>query len=416
VWYVIALLFAVNACSFMDRQALAMLAPAIKLEFGLSDGQLGLLTGFSFAVFYAVCAIPIARWADRAIRRDIVALALTVWSVMTALCGAAPSFWHLFLARIGVGAGEAGGAPTAQSLLCDYVPLARRPFVLAINTFGAAAGFMLGMVLAGWLGQRIGWRLTFVVLGAPGVALALLVRLTLREPQRGRFEGRQAEDDSMPSLGDTLHFLWRCRTYRALMVFAALSMLALSGTLQWSPTFLMRVHGLEASVIGFYLGVPMGVGMGIGLLVGGFAASKAAERDVRWPLRIGGGAVALMVPATIGAYTVSSPFASMFFVFVLLLLNGVASAPVVATVYSVVRPRMRATAGAVSIFWQSVVGSGLGPVVVGVLSDAMAPTLGAQSLRYALLAPTCLLPIMIVALRAAANSVRRDLDVVGSRN
>jgi len=416
VWYVIVLLFVVNAFSFMDRQALAMLAPSIKKDFGLSDGQLGLLTGFAFAAFYAVCAIPIARWADRGVRRDIVVLALSTWSVMTALCGTAQNFGHLFLARIGVGAGEAGGAPTAQSLLCDYVPLARRPFVLAIHTFGGGAGLMLGMMLAGWLGESIGWRATFLTLGVPGIALALLVRLTLREPQRGRLEGRQAAEQHMPSLGDTLRFLWRCRTYRVLMIYAALSMLAASATQQWCPTFLMRVHGLEPSFVGFYLGLPMGVGTGIGLLAGGFVASKAAERDVRWPLLIGVGAVILMVPATIAAYMVASPIASMFWVFVLLLLNGVAVAPVVATIYSVVRPRMRATAGAVSIFWQSVLGSGSGPVIVGLLSDALAPSLGTESLRYALLAPTCALPIMIVALLAAARSLPRDLDAIGSRD
>jgi predicted MFS family arabinose efflux permease len=415
VWYVIVLLFVVNAFSLMDRQALAMLAPAVKADLDLSDAQLGLLTGFAFALFYAVCAIPIARWADTGIRRDIIMLALATWSVMTALCGAAQNFWQLFLARVGVGAGEAGGAPTAQSLLCDYVPLARRPLALAINTFGGGAGLMLGMILAGWLGETIGWRWTFAALGAPGVVLALLVRLTLHEPQRGRFEIRHASERVVTSLGRTLWSLWRCRTYRLLMTYAALSGLVLSATLQWGPTFLMRVHGLEPSFVGTALGAVTGAGMGIGLLTGGFVASKAAERDVRWPLLIGVGAVALMVPAAVAAYLVPSPRASIFFVFAFLSLNGVASAPVVATIYSVVRARMRATAGAVSIFSQSVVGAGLGPFVVGLLSDAMYPTLGTESLRYALLAPVFFLPPMVVALHAAAKALPRDLDALGTR-
>lgn len=414
VWYVIALLFVVNAFNYMDRVALAMLAPAIQGDLDLSDGQLGMLTGFAFAVFYAVCAIPIARWADRGIRRDIIALALTTWSVMTALSGTAQSFWHLFLARVGVGAGEAGGTPPAQSLLCDYVPLERRPLVLAINSFGLGAGMMVGMGLAGWLGEWIGWRWTFIALGVPGVAFAFLVWFTLREPERGRLDAKHDDAEGVVSFGQTLRFLWHCRTYWLLMLYAPQMGFALAAIMQWGPTFVVRVHGLDLSSVGVLLGIAMGMGTGVGLLVGGFVATKAAKRDVRWPLMIGVGATVALLPATLAAFLVSSPVASVICIFLVLLVHGVASAPVVATIYSVVRARMRATAGAISIFCQSVLGFGLGPFVVGVLSDALAPSLGTQSLRYASLAPCVLFPIMVVVLYAATKAVAHDLEAAGS--
>jgi predicted MFS family arabinose efflux permease len=413
VWYVVFLLTVVNVVNYMDRMALAVLAPAIKRDLGLSDSQLGLLVGLAFSLFYAVCGVPIARLADRGVRRNIIALALAVWSAMTALSGAAQNFWHLFLARLGVGAGEAGCLPPAWSILCDYVPLKRRPTIFAIHGFGLYAGIMVGMVLAGWLGQTIGWRWAFVVIGLPGVALALVVWLTLSEPERGALDGGAGAE--APPLGRTLMVLWQCRTYRALIAMYVLNGFVQYGLHQWWPSFYARVYDLSLASVGAYLGMAVGAGSGIGILLGGFIASKVVEHDIRRPLLIGAVATALAMPAALGSLFAPSQAVSMACVWLTSILWGVSNGPVAAALNSVVAPRMRATASSLTVVFAAVLGFGFGPFCVGLLSDLLAPSFGTQSLRYALLAPVCTIPLMVVALYAIAKRLPADLAAVGVR-
>lgn len=410
VWYVIVLLTVVNVFSYMDRMALSVLAPSIKAELRLSDSQLGLLTGLAFSLFYALCGIPIARWADRGIRKDIITFALTTWSVMTALGGAAHGFWHLFASRVGIGAGESGCLPAAQSMICDYVPLTRRSGVFAIHNFGSYAGVMTGMVLAGWLGEILGWRWTFFVLGLPGIALALLVKLTLREPTRGYFDAVK-EKSTLP-FAATIALLWRCRTYRLLTLLYALNGFIQTGLNQWWPSFYTRVFGLSLSSAGVYLGMAIGIGSGIGLLIGGLLANRAAQRDVRLPLIIG--AVATLVAAPVALASLFAPTSSSSILLVALtgLCWSASNGPIVATVNSVVTSRMRATASSITVFSASVLGFSLGPFCVGALSDWLMPSLGVESLRYAFLVPVCLLPVMALVLYAAARALPQDLQAV----
>lgn len=411
VWCVVALLTVVNVFNYVDRMALAVLAPLIKEDMDLSDSQLGLLIGFAFAIFYGICGIPIARWADRGVRRNIIALALTTWSVFTVVSGAAQHFWHLFLARVGVGAGEAGCFPPASSILCDYVPLKRRSGVFAVHTFGIYAGMMVGMVLAGWLGETIGWRWTFVAFGLPGIAMAILIRLAIHEPERGSFDEGSA-DEPASSLGRTVRVLWSCRTYRLLVVFLVVNGFVQYGLNQWWPSFYTRIFGLSLSYVGFSLGVAIGVGSGIGLLVGGVLANKTGQRDVRTPLIIGATATALALPSALGSIFVSSPIGSLLLVWLTAALWTSSHGTVLATMYSVTRPRMRATGGALYIFLTSLLGFGLGPFCVGVLSDELTPIFGVEALRFALLAPICLLPVLVFALYAAAKALPGDLERV----
>jgi predicted MFS family arabinose efflux permease len=414
VWYVALLLAAVNMVNYVDRMAVAVLAPQIKVEFALSDAKLGLLTGFAFAIFYAICGIPIARWADRSIRRNIIALALTTWSLMTALSGAALHFWHLLLARIGVAAGEAGSWAPGASILCDYVPLKRRSGMLAVHAFGNYAGILLGMALTGGLGQALGWRWTFVVLGLPGLALALVVRFTLREPTRGHFDVAKA-NDTVLSFAETMAFLCRCRTYRLLVLFLVANGFVQYGLSQWWPSFYVRLFGMDLTSVGLYLGICYGAGAGAGVLLGGLVANTVAERDIRLPLMIGGAATALSLPAVLASLFVSSAKVSIALVLLTAVLWGVSNGPVMAAANSVVTSRMRATAGGISIFFISVFGFGLGPFCVGVLSDVLAPSMGVESLRYALLVPICLILVMVIALVVAARALREDLEAVGAR-
>lgn len=408
VWYVVALLAVVNVFNYMDRMALAVLLPSIKADLQLSDSQLGLLVGLAFALFYAICGVPIARLADRGVRRNIIAISLATWSVMTALCGVAHNFWQLLLARVGVGAAEAGCLPPAQSLLCDYVPLEQRSGAFAIHGFGVTVGMMLGMALAGWLGETIGWRWAFVVLGLPGIAFAVVVRLTLREPPRGILDTVK-DDQSDLSLLRTLQVLWDCRTYRLLMVVLVVNGFVHYGLNQWWPSFYTRVFDLGSSAVGLYLGVAIGAGSGIGLLVGGLLANRVARRDVRLPLLIGAAATALAFPAALASILIRSGWGSLLLVAVTGFCWSVASAPAVAGVYSVVRPRMRATAGAITILFTSVLGFGLGPFSVGLLSDLLTPMFGVEALRYALLMPVALLPVTVLALCLAAQRLPQDL-------
>jgi predicted MFS family arabinose efflux permease len=398
----------------MDRMALAVLAPLVKADLKLSDAQLGLLTGFTFSLFYAVCAIPIARWADRGIRVHIIAIALATWSAMTALCGAAQNFWHLFAARVGVGAGEAGCGPPQASITCDYVPLERRAGVFAITSFGLYAGMMLGMVLAGGLGERIGWRWTFVALGVPGLALAAIVKFTLREPTRGLFDAVK-DDRGAASVRETLRFLWRCNTYRLLTVFLIANGFVQYGLNQWWPSFYARVFELSLSAMGIYLGIAIGSSSGIGLLVGGWMANKMAQRDVKLPLAMGAASIALAVFTATGSLFAASAGVSIFLVWLTWLFLALSFAPITATANSVVTSRMRATALAISMLLSSVLGSGLGPACVGLLSDLLQPSFGVEALRYALLGPIGLIPVMAIAIYAASRALPADLRAVGVR-
>lgn len=409
VWYVVFLLSLVNVFNYMDRMALAVLLPAIKADLVLSDGQLGLLIGLAFSLFYAVCGIPIARWADRGIRRDIIALALTTWSVMTALAGAAQNFWQLFVTRLGVGAGEAGCLPPAQSILCDYVPVQRRAGIFALHTFGLFVGMMLGMGLAGWLVGIIGWRWTFVSIGLPGIALAVIVKLTLHEPPREVVNASHDEAAQLP-FGRTLVLLWRCRTYRMILLLTVLNGFVQYGLNQWWPSFYTRVFGLGMSSVGAYLGIALAGGSGAGLLLGGLIANKTARRDARLPFKIGAAATALALPTALASLFVPSAPVSLALVSLTGFFWSVSNGPAGAALVSVVASRMRATATAVSILFTAVLGFGLGPLCVGMLSDLLAPALGKEALRYAFLLPISIIPAMALVLYSAARTLPADLN------
>ncbi len=408
IWYVVALLAAANACSYLDRMALPVLMPLVKTDLHLADWQLGLLVGPAFALFYAVCGIPIARWADRGVRRDIIAVALVVWSGMTMLSGAAGSFFQLLLARIGVGAGEAGCLPPAQSLLCDYAPVERRAGILGVHSSGISVGTLAGMALAGWLGEIVGWRWTMVIFGVPGIVLAITVRLTLREPKRGALEGNAPLEPV--SLAETLRFLRRSRSYCLIILYLILYGFSLYGLNQWLPSFYMRVHGLALGAAGVAVGVIAGIGGFAGLLLGGWLSDRLGRRDLARPFVWGAAAVAIAFPLTLAAILVNSTNLSLALIFVSSVLMGTPGAAYTAALYSVAPPTMRATAGALGIFFTSALGLGLGPFAVGIASDVFSAAWGPVGLRYALLFPIALVPIMPFVLLAASRSLSNDLS------
>jgi predicted MFS family arabinose efflux permease len=299
-------------------------------------------------------------------------------------------------------------------VLTDYVPLARRSAVFAFYGLGSVVGMMLGLALAGALAEVLGWRWTFVVLGLPGIALAAIVRLTLREPVRGSSDPIRHDAGAM-SLHDTIKVLWRCRTYRRLTFYYVVNGFVLLGLTQWYPSFYARTFGLSSASVGLYLGVAMAMGSALGLVLGGLLANQAARRDVRLPFVIGASAILLSLPTAAGLLFVPSLSGSMLLASVTGLLWYVPGGSVAAVLCSVVSPSMRATAGAITIFCISVFGFGLGPFCVGVLSDALAPFFGAQSLRYALLLPTSCVPAVAILLYSVTKDVASDLQAAGAQ-
>ncbi len=382
--YALSVLVVVYTFNFIDRQILSILLEPIKQDLGLSDSALGMLTGFAFALFYATLGIPIARFADRGNRRNLIALALTIWSGMTALSGLAQNFWHLLLARIGVGVGEAGCSPPAHSMIADYFPAENRATALGIYSLGIPFGILFGFIAGGWLNEFFGWRVAFFVVGIPGVLLALLVRYTLREPPRGMAEGRVAEVEQ-PTVMETFRFLWSKRSFRHMAVGGGLTAFVGYGVVTWVPSFLIRSYGMSTGDVGTYLGLILGIPGGIGIALGGYLADRYGARDTRWYLWVVAVALIACVPLSFGVYLSATAFASLMFLIIPILLGNFYQATTFSQTQGLVSLRMRSVAAAVLLFILNIIGLGAGPQAVGILSDVLQPQYGDESLRYALL-------------------------------
>lgn len=388
--YALALLVVVNVFNYLDRQILSILLESIKRDLQLSDTALGFLTGIAFALFYTFAGVPIARSADRGTRRTIMALGLAVWSGMTALTGLAQSFTQLALARIGVGVGEAACSPPVHSLLSDYFPPERRGTALSIFSLGVPIGIMIGYLVGGWINQYFGWRTAFFVVGLPGLLLAVVVRLTLREPPRGHSEGPQTSTSVTPvdSFPDVLRFMWRLRSFRHLSLAAVLHALYGYGVLAFMPAFMMRVHGMtNTAELGLWLGLIAGVFSGIGTFLGGTLGDRfaAREKDMRWYMWLPAWATILSIPFTCLFYLWPEGRTALLLSIPSAILGPTYIGPTMAMTQGLVKLRMRATASAILLFILNLIGLGLGPQAVGVLSDLLVTTYGTQSIRYVLL-------------------------------
>ena len=277
-YYVLAVLFVVYVFNFIDRQILAILLQPIKEDLQVSDTAMGFLTGFAFAVFYAIAGLPLARVADRWVRRSLIALSIATWSLMTAASGLARNFTDLALARVGVGVGEAGCTPPAHSLLSDYFPPEKRATVLAVYACGIYMGVGLGFWLGGWLNDAFGWRVAFMVIGLPGVAMAVVVRFTVREPPRGMSERTVAASRAY-SLGETWRFLTRLPSGRRISLAAAFQAFVGYGLAAWIPAFFIRLHGMTPGELGLWLSWITGIGGALGAFSGGWLADRWVRRQ-----------------------------------------------------------------------------------------------------------------------------------------
>ena len=407
--YAMVVLAVVYMFNFIDRQILSILLPAIRDEFQVGDTVLGLLAGTAFALFYVTLGVPIAQLADRVNRRNLIAVAVAVWSGMTALSGLAANIWHLVLARIGVGIGEAGCSPPAHSMIADLYPPERRSSAMGFYTLGISAGIMLAYLAGGWVAQNIGWRQAFFIVGVPGLFLALIVRYTLTEPQRGASEQR-SDSGKRPSLALVATFLLARRSFIYMAIAAGLSAFVGYSVITFMPSFAERSFGTEIAVLGFWLGLIYGIAGGIGFFMGGYFADHFGRENHRSALTFIG--LAQAVSAVLFVAVFLAP--TLAWCLLLLIIPTVTSnfylAPVLSQTQSLVSLRMRAVASSLVLLIINVIGLAIGPPVTGFVSDVFEPGFGDESMRYSLLLVcTVLLPLAAWCYYQAGRSIDADL-------
>ena len=384
-YLVLGILTTVYVSNFVDRQVINVLASYIIEDLAISDGQFGMLSGLAFACIYTTLGIPIARWADISNRRNVIAISVTIWSIMTAACGAAQNFSQLFLARFGVGIGEAGGSPPAHSIVSDIFPAHQRATALSVYSLGVYGGILVGTVGGAYLVQFFDWRIAFVVVGLPGVFLALLVRFVIKEPPRGMAEARK--DVAPPGFFSVVGFLWERKSFRHLSFACALHAFVTYGMGNFMPLFLGRVHGMPILDVGLYYGLIAGIGGLAGTFFGGWMSDRMANNtgDKTWYVWIPFISTLLAIPFALITFLLMPTGITAAFSYLLpVFAGGWYLAPCIASTHFLVGIRMRAMASAVLLFVLNLIGLGLGPMLTGFVSDYLTPSYGDNALRYAM--------------------------------
>lgn len=380
--YVLGAMTVVYLFNLVDRGLMMLLLEPIKKDLHLSDTQLGLLTGIAFGLFYATMGVPLARWADRGNRVTITSLAIGLWGLTVMACLLVTNYVQLVIARIAAAVGEAGCKPPTYSLVGDYFPEpAERTRAMAIYLTGAPASALLSFILGGWLNEMYGWRATFFLLGVPGLLLAVLVKLTIVEPRSRVTEAPRPA----PSMRTVFLTLWRQRSCRhlgfALVLLYTMSM----GMAPWYAAFMIRSHGMGTTELGVWLGLIISLGGIVGILVGGYAASLWGEDNEPRQMRMSAVTVAALVPFFIAFLTVPEKYQALMALVPLVVVFNVFLGPTYALLQRLVPDDMRATMMSVVMMLANLLGMGLGPQIVGILSDLLRPTLHTDSLRYAML-------------------------------
>ena len=382
--YVLFMLTLVYVFNFIDRQLLVILQDSIKKDLHLSDSQLGWLSGFAFVIFYVTLGIPIARLADTKSRRKIIAIALGLWSIMSALSGTARNFVQLLLARIGVGVGEAGGSPPAHAMISDYFPPERRSTALSIYSTGIYIGVLIGFVLGGYLSQHLGWRTAFFAVSSPGIILSLLVYATVKEPRRGATDPTASPLIARHSFSQVVNLLFSNKTFVYLCLATALHVFCIYGLMNWAGSFLGRIHNMSLAQRGAGLGLALGIGGAIGSFAGGALTDRFGKRDIRWYLKLPAYAILLSIFFAAGAIFVKDNTLSVICFGCTAALQSAYLGPSIAVAHSLVPAPMRALTSAILFFVLNLLGQGLGPIAVGSISDLLKPSLGVASLRWAM--------------------------------
>ncbi|MFV3075917.1 spinster family MFS transporter [Niveispirillum fermenti] len=405
--YVLFVLILVYIFNFIDRQILGILAPSIKAELNLSDSDLGWLGGWAFALFYTLMGVPIAMLADRYSRTWIITVSLAVWSGFTALCGTANGFWQLFLYRLGVGVGEAGGVAPAYSLISDYFPPHTRARALAAYSFGIPIGMGLGVLGGGLIAHQIGWRWAFIICGLVGLLLAPLLKLTVREPVRGGLDNVVAKPKPA-SLGQVIATLKTKPSFWLLAFGASSSSIMGYGLAFWLPSFFQRSHGMSLVDTTLFFSAIIFIGGLAGIWLGGWLGDRLGAGNKANYARLPAVAFLISLPFFFIGVNVSSQ-TLMFFTFIVpQALSLLWAGPVLSSVQHLVAPSMRATASAIFLFINNLIGIGFGTWFLGVLSDVLRAEYGQDSLRYSIL--YCLGFYLIAAILLLLASRRLDRD------
>jgi MFS family permease len=410
-YLVVGLLAVVYTFNFMDRQIMSTLAEPIRKELGFSDTALGALGGLTFALFYTTFGIPVAWLSDRFKRVWIMAAACGIWSLFTAGCGLATNFTQLAVSRIMVGAGEAGGSPPSYSLISDYFPPKERGTGLALYSLGVPLGSMMGVLYGGRVAAAYGWRMAFFAVGLPGVILALIMLLVIREPKRGGLDefalGTEAHEPPPPAM-QVISGFFTNRTLLLVAIACGLSAFVGYAMLNWNPPLLMRVKGATLKDVSNYYGWVIGGTGVIGTFGAGWLADKLGHKDRRWYAWIPVIAFTLTLPALAGLIWAPTWQIALMFIAVPALLNNMYLAPALSIVQNAVPPGQRTMAGAILLFVLNLIGLGGGPIFLGRVSDMAKPRYGDHSLLvgYAALAPMIVIAILVHL--AAAGSIARD--------
>jgi predicted MFS family arabinose efflux permease len=402
-------LFLVGTSNYIDKNIIGVLLEQIRAEFQVSDTLLGLLSGISFALFYAVLGIPVARWADRSDRKLIMTLSLIAWSATTVLCGLAVTFWQLAAARFAVGAGEAGAIPPAQSLLADYYPATERAQAIGIFMMSATAGYAISLVLGGWITQNYGWRTAFVVVGLFGLVIAPLTYSILREPRHhSKFA---VADQDRESISSAAGALLRKRAYQNILASMVLYFMVAYGAHIFIVSAMIRTHHVTVAQAGAVFGIVAAIGAIVGNLGGGAIADRLATRDVAWYARLAGWGLVAALPFFEVALLAPTIFTmAVLLIFSETLMWGIVP-PMFAALHLVCGSKRRAMSVAIAFFFANLIGLGLGPVIAGAISDKLAQTYGsADGLRYSLMiVMTVFLPAGWFMLRAVRH-IKADAE------
>lgn len=408
-WYVLTLLTIVTTFTYLDHHLIVILQESIKAEMGFSDAQLGLVTGFAFALSFTIFSIPVAHLADQYSRKNIISIALATWSGITAFTGFAGNFWQMFLARFGVGLGETGSAPPALSMISDYFPKEERGRAFAIRSMGIYFGLLLGFLVGGLIEEAYGWRTAFFVVGTPGVLFALIFYYTIKEPLRGRLDPDRKELKERASIKEVLQATWKKKTLVFMTIGAGLHVLVGAAFAAWMAPFFARIHGMGTAEIGMWLAFAIGVCGAFGTFLGGYLGDKMGQKDVRWFLWIPIISFALSFPFAIGVLFSEDKLTALLFYLMPNVLYAFYIGPAYTILQDLVEVRMRATANGIFLTFVTLCGTGMGPFLAGYLSDVFAPSYGVDSLRWALLAIGSLEWAAILFLLLATRSLKRDL-------
>ncbi len=397
--------------NYLDRQILSILLQPIKTDLHLTDTHLGFLSGITFALFYALLGVTIAMWADRSNRRNIIALAMMLFSGMTVLCGLVTNYIQLVFARIGVGVGEAGSSPPSHSMIADMFPPEERAGAIGIYSVGINLGILVGFLVGGWVSQYYGWRAAFFCVGAPGLIVSLLVRFTMKEPTRGTADGiaTQAKTDA-PPIREVFSFLWAQRSFRHIAFGCALAAFGGYASITWLPSFLFRSFHMTAVEIGTSLALIIGFVGGFGTYIAGWLADRLSRRDVRWNLWVIAIFAAAAFPTSFALYLSSNKVLALTIFVIPALAGATYVGPAVAMTQALVTLRMRAVASAILFFILNLIGMGLGPQFAGILSDLYAPRFGEESLRYALLTISVVWLWAAVHFILGARTLKADIE------